>query len=222
MLKKFIIPIFVFIFHLSFANWTTNAQPDVEENPFEVGGHVTFINLRRLEEINTFPNETFRVEHFGKTITGIGARFGYNINKYLAVEAEGNFFPEDHLNNEELGQKTQLFVGVKAGVRQKQVGVFAKARPGLMTFYELPKETSCGFSGLPVICGVGGQKNFALDLGGIVEFYPTSRTIIRLDLGDTIVRYRGFNSGFSGFSSDFIPATTKHNFQASIGFGFRF
>ena len=70
------------------------------------------------------------------TVSGLGGRFAYNFSKHLALDAEANFFPEAHLLNEEFGQKMQGFAGIKAGVRKKRVGVFAKARPGVMWFGE--------------------------------------------------------------------------------------
>jgi len=64
------------------------------------------------------------------------------------------------------------------------------------------------------------HHNFALDAGGVVEFYPTPRSIIRLDAGDTIIRERQTTFGF------FNPSTTTgqatHNLQLSIGFSYRF
>jgi hypothetical protein len=219
MYKKIIVLNIVFFFFLSLSQ----GQSVTDEHKFEVGGQITTVQLQTLEATaTTFTGSTFTFDQFGKTVSGFGGRFGYNINKNISIEAEGNFFPEDLFGNEEGGQKTQFFAGVKAGVRNNRVGVFAKARPGAMTFKELSSFNNCNAGGLGVSCRTSGQTNFALDVGGVVEFYPSSRTIIRVDLGDTIVRYRG-NDGGGGFASTVVirPAT-KHNFQASIGFGFRF
>ena len=30
---------------------------------------------------------------------------------------------------------------------------------------------------------------FSMDVGGVVEFYPSRRIVTRLDIGDTIIRY---------------------------------
>jgi len=75
--------------------------------------------------------------------------------------------------------------------------------------------------------GVGSRlaydfsRRVALDVGGVVEYYPSRRTILRLDLGDTVVRY----AGIPVFDSNrgLINVTEyQHNFQAGAGFGFRF
>jgi len=60
-----------------------------------------------------------------------------------------------------------------------------------------------------------------MDLGGLVEFYPSERAIIRSNLGDTIIRFPQRMFGpFNNTSA--IRAETKHNFQVSVGFGWRF
>ena len=55
----------------------------------------------------------------------------------------------------------------------------------------------------------------------VAEVYPSSRTIIRVDVGDTIVRFKSAGRDiFSGAQSSTSEVT--HNFQVSIGFGYRF
>jgi hypothetical protein len=157
---------------------------------------------------------------FGETINGLGARFGYNINKYLAVDAEASFMPETHLGNNQLGQKVQGFIGVKAGMRSRYVGVFAKARPGVMFIGEVTSGFNCSGTGIATICRPS-HNNFALDAGGVIELYPSSRTIIRFDAGDTIVRIRSATAGIL-LSTPMTTIDTTHNFQLSLGFGYRF
>src|SRR5215213_10428825 len=88
----------------------TSTAPDVDEHKAEVGAFYTGVNL----------------EGFGETINGLGGRFGYNFNKNFALDSEFSFFPETHLGNQQVGQKTQAFAGVRAGARTNRVGVFAK------------------------------------------------------------------------------------------------
>ena len=65
------------------------------------------------------------------------------------------------------------------------------------------------------------DKNFALDLGGVVEFYPAKRAIIRVDAGDTLVHYQ--DRVFGTFSNPIlVNGGFKSNFQVSVGFGWRF
>jgi hypothetical protein len=74
----------------------------------------------------------------------------------------------------------------------------------------------------PVVT-VGGTTKLALDLGGVVEFYPSKRVIVRVDVGDTIIFYN--NETIRRLSEPGGPAQqlgTINNFQAAIGIGFRF
>jgi hypothetical protein len=85
-----------------------------------------------------------------------------------------------------------------------------------MYFGSIPFHESCTFT-----CINKTQTNFAFDLGGVVEYYPSPRTIVRVDFGDTLVKFKtvGPTPGFN--SSILTPAKTIHNFQFSIGLGRR-
>ncbi|HEX8285666.1 MAG TPA: outer membrane beta-barrel protein [Pyrinomonadaceae bacterium] len=187
----------------SAASAQADGAPDVDEHKAEVGVLYTGINL----------------EGFGETINGLGGRFGYNINKHLALDSEFSFFPETHLGNRQFGQKTQAFVGVKAGARSRYVGVFAKARPGVMFIGEVTSGFNCNGTSFGQTCRPS-HNNFALDAGGVLEFYPSARAIVRLDAGDTIVRIREARGG--ALFGDTGTGDTTHNFQFSVGFGYRF
>lgn len=189
---------------LLFIACTACAQTQIAEHGFEIGGHYTAIRLKT----------------FDATVNGLGARLGYNFNRRFALDAEANFFPETHLGNEQVGQKTQAFIGVKAGARSKYVGVFAKARPGVMFIGELTSGFNCR-RGVGFTSCRPQHNNFALDVGGIVEFYPSTRTIVRLDAGDTIIRERQTTLSFFG-RPPLTTTDTTHNFQVSVGFSYRF
>ena len=59
------------------------------------------------------------------------------------------------------------------------------------------------------------RTEFAFDLGGVLEFYPSARTVARIDAGDTMIRHR---------SSAVPPCQecTTHNFSSRFGVGVRF
>jgi opacity protein-like surface antigen len=181
----------------------TSTAPDVGEHKAEVGVLYTGVNL----------------EGFGETVGGLGGRFGYNFNKNIALDTEFSFFPETHLGNRQFGQKTQALVGVKAGTRTRHVGVFAKARPGVMFIGEVTSGFDCTGTSFGRTCRPS-HNNFALDAGGVLELYPSARTIVRLDAGDTVVRIRNATAGVIG--NPVTTSDTTHNFQFSVGFGYRF
>ena len=167
---------------------------------------------------------------------GFGGRIGYNLNRYFAVEAEANIFPRDREGDG--GRKVQLVAGAKVGRRYDKVGVFAKARPGFIRLsrgdYQFGSGGCITVFPPPLACYVPIAKtSFAFDAGGVFEVYPSSRTIIRFDAGDTIVRYGprivpviidagGGSTSFARAVAVPAPKQTVHNLQLSVGVGFRF
>jgi hypothetical protein len=169
----------------------------------EVGGHITFINLK------TFLTKA----------TGAGGRFTYNVHKFVALEAEGNFIPDtypDYYTFERGTWAIQGLFGVKSGLHFGRFGVFGKVRPGFIRFNtvpvaEIPYQTpSGGFSSTTVY---GSKTRPAMDVGGTIEISVSRRSILRFDLGDTISKHR-----YLGSDSDFLT----HNLQFSVGMSARF
>jgi hypothetical protein len=69
---------------------------------------------------------------------------------------------------------------------------------------------------------------FSLDVGGVLEFYPSRRTVVRFEAGDTAIRHPElFEVVFPGVPGEppFVqlarPAKFKHNFQFTAGVAFR-
>jgi len=79
---------------------------------------------------------TLERESFGRRSTepGLGARFTYNINKTVALEAASYFFPKQCFNCRNNGRVLQAVGGVRVGKRFDNWGIFAKARPGVVSF----------------------------------------------------------------------------------------
>jgi len=191
-------------------------KAQVDKRKFEVGGVFTSITLTDFKD-RSLPG----IATGDATVQGVGGRLAYNLNENFAIDGEASIFPESHLGNDEFAQKAQGFVGLKAGVRNRWVGVFGKARPGVMWFGEFTSPGGCTSTSFGTSCGVSHEKDFAMDLGGVVEFYPAERAIIRVDIGDTIIRYPERTLG--GFSNPTVlKSQVKNNFQVSFGFGWRF
>jgi hypothetical protein len=55
-----------------------------------------------------------------------------------------------------------------------------------------------------------------------VEYYPSPRIIVRVDYGDTLVKFKTVGPTPAFTSSILTPAQTIHNFQFSVGLGWRF
>ena len=216
------------------------AQSDADEHKFEVGGQFTTIRFES-QVINEDPNIVCvrfpcgRLGVEGEFEPGFGGRIGYNFNRHIAAEAEVNLFPDDDVAGG--GRKLQGLFGVKAGRRFERFGVFGKARPGFIHAEAgnlRPRGGCIAIFPSPIGCfETDSSTDFTADVGGVFEFYPSSRTIIRFDAGDTILRYGDRfvavavnpppgTLGPIRFGVIRAPEETSHNLQLSVGFGFRF
>lgn len=244
MRRKMSFTIAVAIFFLSLNNGHAYAQAD-ESLKVEVGGQVSVLSASngRASVTRVLPclippcPVVTSTSEGQKAEPGFGARIGYNFTENFALEAEGNFFPREREFGG--GRKSQALFGVKAGKRFEQVGVFVKARPGFVHFSQgelrEPRDFACiTIFPPPRACfEAKGRTDFAFDVGGVFEYYPSRRTLIRFDAGDTIIRM-GEHRVPIVINSDPVsgaplrvvvvpaPSDTTHNFQGSIGFGFRF
>lgn len=215
------------------------ARAQVDERKFEVGGQFSLIRLPTysLQQglivcgVQPCPDFVFFEDGEEKTSAGFGGRLGYNVNRYFALEAEANYFPEDDYADG--GRKTQVLAGAKVGKRFESVGLFGKARPGFVRFSQGdygPGPNLClAIFPRPIGCFQSKAKtNFALDLGGVVEFYPSKKTLVRFDAGDTMIFFGDRNVPLTNPNNPanvvVLPraSETKHNLQISAGFGFRF
>jgi hypothetical protein len=168
------------------------AQTQTEEHPIEVGGFLTAIDLK---------------DSVAEKPLGLGGRFTYNFTKNFALDSEVSYFPEG--GGGDFGETIAL-VGLRAGARTEDFGVFAKVRPGVIHF-----------GGNAFRARNSSPTRFALDAGAVVEFYPSPRVILRADFGDTIIPF-GNDTLNSALPPHLLRPGTTHNFQGSFGVGFRF
>jgi hypothetical protein len=198
-------------------------QPSNEPAKIELGVHLSSISIG--PPVSPF----FDFQDRSRSEAGLGVRFGYNINRYAAVEAEGDFFPRRYFPNlNSGGSLAQGQFGVKTGKRFEKFGLFAKARPGFVTFGEILTQTgSVTFpfqgNGPIVTFPIFEEKRrnfFSMDVGAVVELYPSRGMLVRFDLGDTMIHYG--DTTVSPFSGSPGLDRVSHKFQFSAGIVFRY
>lgn len=162
------------------------------------------------------------------TEAGFGGRVTYNINDNMAVEGEANFFPNKNVFGYlGEGRAFQAQFGVKAGKRYKKFGVFAKARPGFLTIGDVFTFRPGSFQTLFGFTSVKGEftraTHFTTDLGGVLEFYPSRKTVVRFDAGDTLLRFGPHYEPDLNTYQQLVkqPSRIKHTLQITAGVGFR-
>ncbi|HEY0408602.1 MAG TPA: outer membrane beta-barrel protein [Pyrinomonadaceae bacterium] len=215
----------IIVMLLLFACGARAQQSDASK--IEIGAQFSSLSLRSVER--SFGGVVLAIGegqtefHDTQTEPGFGGRFTYNLTEHFALEAEGNFFPHEHMiinQGRGGGRLLQGQFGAKLGKRWNSFGLFGKARPGIVSFSQTFVVDSLRFGDLE------RRTHFSFDLGGVLEFYPSRRLVARFDAGDTIIRY-GSSSLFipNLFPRDALfrtPAATRHNFQFTAGVGFRF
>lgn len=176
---------------------SSHAQTQESAPKYEVGLHYAALKLTEKSD----------------TDGGFGVRFTYNVNDYLGLEAETTYFPSRREGSD--GNERQGSFGVRAGKRSERFGVFAKVRPGVTRFYELGNTLG------PNVFARGNTR-FAFDVGGVFEYYPDRHAAVRVDVGDTMVRFKTGDFFFQGFERHLVQGKLSHNLQVNVGFAFRF
>ena len=155
------------------------------------------------------------------TELGFGLFASYNIWQFVYLDASVNFFPKDEGTGgpNDGGRILQGFFGTREGFQVQRFGFFAKVRPGFMNY----SRTLTGVSPTgPMSFRYARATDFALDVGGGVEYYWTRRALLRFDVGDTLLYNspRPFNVD-GAVSYPPVPGR-RNSLQIGIGLGFRF
>jgi opacity protein-like surface antigen len=206
------------------------SSPSDSKHRFEAGIQFSSFALNLSSKDLGFPF-LLPFDTGNNTEAGIGARVGYNFTDNFALEAEGNFYPRrSNANSTTGGYPVQMQFGPKVGKRFRHFGIFAKARPGFVTFSRVLHQTGTEtftFGSQTFVFPTFDDRRrtyFSTDLGGVLELYPSSRILARFDFGDTLIRYghRDAHGLITGAPPPGIPSSTRHNFQFTAGIGLRF
>ena len=153
---------------------------------------------------------------------GIGGRFSWQATDLVGVDAEMNVYPRAFPASRSTsfsGRRLEGLFGVTAGPRFARVRPFAKLRPGFVRFRRQSIACILIFPP-PLSCVLAtGRTVFALDLGGGVELLGGSRTVIRVDAGDRLIKYPGPSFRRSGTAQE---GFVSHDVRISAGAGVRF
>ena len=160
---------------------------------------------------------------FDSTDVGVGGRLSWHPVSLLGLEGEFNFFPSDFPDTPAFSaSRIEGLFGATVGPRLGALRPFAKFRPEFVSFSEAPEPFACILIFPPPLnCAMAaGQTLFALDIGGGVEFFPSSGTFLRLDVGDRAIRYPSPTIDSEGTVHD--ESFFGHDFRFTVGGGLKF
>ncbi len=160
---------------------------------------------------------------FDHTDAGLGGRFSWHPAGLVGIEAEIVLYPGDFPGQRPFsrGRMEGLF-GVTVGPSFDHVRLFARLRPGFVSFREAPQPFPCILIFPPPLsCALAsGRTVFAFDIGGGVEVFATRKTFVRVDVGDRLLRYPG--PVFDNNRTVRAEAFFSHDFRFAAGGGRRF
>ena len=154
---------------------------------------------------------------------GFGGRLAWRPVGLVGVEAEINLYPGDFPDPRPFsGARTEGLFGATVGPRFDRVRPFARLRSGFVSVRDAPEPFPCILIfPPPLACRLAsGDTLLAVDAGGGVEVAATSRTFVRVDAGDRILRYPG--PVFDGNRDVRERAFFSHDFRMAASAGLRF
>lgn len=153
------------------------------------------------------------------TEPGFGGYASYRFYHVFYLDGDLVYFPKgtDSSGPHDGGTILQGLFGLKGGIRRNHFGIFGKVRPGFHSYSDALSSVSSSGT-----YGYDRSTNFVLDLGGIVEFYPSERSTLRFEAGDTHIYF-----GTKDVTVDGTPQPTgggklRHTIQFTTGYGWRF
>jgi Outer membrane protein beta-barrel domain len=157
-----------------------------------------------------------------RTEPGFGGYASYRFYRVFYLDGDVLYFPQGTTFSgpHDGGAILQALAGLKGGIRRNHFGFFGKVRPGFNSYSDALTGITSTSSGTTNT--YARSTNFVLDLGGIVEFYPTERSTLRIEVGDTHILFGDRNVNVDGNIESFPGGALQHSIQLMIGYGWRF
>lgn len=128
---------------------------------------------------------------------GGGAWVGFPIWRWFSGDAIAFDHPhaDPDTTEQDGGTAFAAYVGPKVGFHVGRLGLYAKARPGIMRFSRTDVMNTNSANGLQL--ALHPKIDFALDTGLVAEYSPASRVlshaVLRFEGGSTYIHYHGAN-----------------------------
>jgi hypothetical protein len=155
------------------------------------------------------------------TAAGFGGHFDFDICPYLAFDSALIYFPKSEpvVTAQSGGKVLEGLFGAKIGLRRDRVGYFLTLRPGFLRYSRTVTEFPASPTG---VFGLAPNTIGALNVGTAIEVYTSRRTMLRFDVGDTMLFVPAKTVPQPPLSPISFNPDLRHTIQISTGFGFRF
>jgi hypothetical protein len=155
---------------------------------------------------------------------GIGGRLTWKPLPLIGVDADLTWYPSDFPSGAVpfSGSRIEGLFGVTVGPKIDRIRPFAKATAGFLNVADSPIAFACvAIFPPPLACVMaGGHTMPAYEIGGGVEIDASTRSFIRADVSDRILKYPGptFDSNFERRDDGFFGGAIRFTLGAGIRF----
>ena len=178
----------------------------VGQRTFAAGAHVAVVESDTL----------------GDTDIGFGGRVTWYPTPAIGLEADVTLYPSEFPQPRAISRRREeALFGVTVGPTLGRFRPFLRLRPGFVHVAAAPAPIACILIFPPPLACVlaSGHTLAAVDFGGGLEAALTSRTFVRIDVGDRVLKYPGPSldrgrARDSGFAA--------HEWRLATGAGWRF
>jgi hypothetical protein len=153
---------------------------------------------------------------------GVGGYASYRFYGVLYLDGDLLYFPRgtSASSPQDGGTILQGTLGIKGGIRRNHFGFFGKVRPGFNSYSDALTAITTTSSSSSY--SYARSTNFILDLGGIIELYPSERSTLRIEVGDTHLFFGTRNVNVDGNIEPIGGGIMQHSIQFIFGYGWRF
>lgn len=157
-----------------------------------------------------------------RTEPGFGGYASYRFYGVFYFDSDLLYFPmgTSASGPHDGGTILQGLFGLKGGIRRNHFGFFGKVRPGFNSYSDALASVTTSQSVTTET--YSRSTNFVLDLGGIMEFYPTEKSTLRIEVGDTHLFFGMRDVNSNGTIESFPGGKLQHSIQLVLGYGWRF
>jgi hypothetical protein len=155
------------------------------------------------------------------TGAGFGGHFDFFLRPHLALDSALLYFPKSEplVTAQSGGKVLEGLFGAKIGFRRDRLGYFLTLRPGFLRYSKTVTEYPAT---LPGAFGYAPNTFGALNVGSVIEVYTSRRTMLRFDVGDTMLFVPAKKVPQGALPPLYFYPDFRHTIQIATGFGFRF
>ena len=162
---------------------------------------------------------------FNRTDAGVGGRLTVRPLPLLGLDADVTWYPGDFPSGRVAsfsGQRLEGLFGATIGPTRGRLRPFVKAGGGFLRIGDPPRAFACvAIFPPPLSCTLAGGGTLPTwEFGGGIEVDALSRTFVRADISDRLVKYPGvtLDSSFRRRDAAFFGGAV----QVTVGAGWRF